>query len=83
MRLESGFCRNLRNGQFAASKKVHGAAYAERYLVFKRRHSVVFSEPFPEQRVAHSTLFCQRREIDNFPKVMRNVEVGAADGYVV
>ena len=83
MRLESSFYRNLRNGQFAASKKVHGATNAERYLVFKRRHAVVFSEPFSEQRVAHTTLFCQRLEIDNFSKVMRNVEIGAADGYVV
>ena len=83
MRLESGFCRNLRNWQFAAPKKVHGSAYAQRDLIFKRRHAVVFAEPLPEQRVAHAVLLGERREIDNFPKVMRNVEIGAADGYVV
>ena len=75
---ETGFCRDLRDGNVRACQQMHGAADAKGDLVFEQSKAVVLLEAAAEHCVAHSKSVRQLLEVDDFAEVVGNVQVRPA-----
>ena len=82
-RLEAGLLGNLGDGDVGACKKVHCSPKAQCNLVFEWSHAVVGAEALPEQGISHVALLRKGGKVDHFAKVVRDVEVCAADRDIV